>query len=314
MIIFLYGPDTYRSRQKLKEIISRYQKVHSSGLNLLFLDGATIKFTDLADVFQQSSMFNEKKLVVIFNVANNKEFKDNFLKNYQKFVSDKPTGNLILFYEEGEPATQDKFFTFLKEKTKSQFFPLLSGEKLKNWVKKELMHRQIQIEPLALEKLVNFVGNDLWQMVNEIEKLANYKKGSLIKVADVELLIKPKITTAIFKTIDALAQRNKSQGLYLIHQHLAKGDNALYLLSMITFQFRNLLIIKDLIERQQPYYALAKITGLHPWVLQQTYQQAKKFSLTELKKIYQKILQVDLDIKTGRLDPPTALDLLIAEL
>jgi len=130
----------------------------------------------------------------------------------------------------------------------------------------------------------------------------------------VELMVKPKIEADIFKTIDALAQRNKKQALYLIRKHLEKGDPPLYILSMINFQFRNLLVVKDLIERQKPYYAILKITKLHPFVVRKSYEQAGKFTLPELKKIYQKIFQADLSIKTGRMEPETALDLFLTEL
>ncbi|MGB9743421.1 MAG: DNA polymerase III subunit delta [Minisyncoccales bacterium] len=311
MLIFLYGPDTYRSRQKLKEIIAHYQKIHSSGLNLISLNGSDLKFNDFQDIFQQSSMFDEKKLVIIANLANNHDFKEKFLENYKEFLSAK---DLIVFYEEAKVSEKDKFFNFLKEKTKTQHFALLAGEKLKNWLKKELIQQGVKIEPVALDKLIEFVGNDLWQINNEINKLVNYKKGTEIKISDIELLVKPKIETAIFQTIDALVQRNRRQALNLIHQHLIQGDHPLYLLSMINFQFRNLLIVKDLIERQKPYYGLAKMTGLHPWVINKTYQQTKKFTLAELKQIYQKIFQTDLKIKTGQIDPETALDLLITSI
>ena len=36
--------------------------------------------------------------------------------------------------------------------------------------------------------------------------------------------------------------------------------------------------------------------------------------MPQLKKIYQKIFQVDFDIKTGKIEPETALDLLLAEI
>ena len=36
--------------------------------------------------------------------------------------------------------------------------------------------------------------------------------------------------------------------------------------------------------------------------------------MPELKKIYQKIFQIDLDIKTGKIEAETALDLLLAEI
>ena len=390
MIIFLYGQDTYRSRQKLNEIIEQYKKIHKSGLSLIYLDAENLEkakrspsfssspsfsraiakgeeesllsspslressvFENFRDAIQQTSMFGEKKLIVLSNIFANQDFKEKFFKNYKNFFKLKPNAkieldaeDIILFYEENKILEKDKFLNFLKTKTKTQNFEPLEGEKLKNWVRQELSKFKTEINPEALNKLINFVGNDLWQMSNEIKKLASFKKDKKgkedksssspaqaiaqskrkdlsfrpfaatreINVEDVELLIKPKIETAIFKTIDAIAQKNKKQALLLIHKHLEKGDNPLYLLSMINFQFRNLLIIKDLIERHSPYYSISKMTGLHPFIVKKSHQQADKFTLQELKKIYRRIFEVDLAIKTGKIGSETALDLLITEI
>jgi len=43
-------------------------------------------------------------------------------------------------------------------------------------------------------------------------------------------------------------------------------------------------------------------------------QQAYCFALDDLKKIYSKIIQVDFDIKTGKVSPETGIDLLIARI
>lgn len=311
MIIFLYGEDTYRSRQKSNKIIEEHKKIHQSGLNLIYLDGKNLEFEDFKDVFQQTSMFGEKKLVVLSDVFSSQDFKEKFLKNSKTLLNSK---DIILLYEEDGISEKDRFLKFLNKQGKSQNFQLLKGEKLKKWLRQEFSKFKAEISSEALDKLINFVGSDLWQMSNEIKKLVSFKKNRKIKTEDVELLVKPKIETAIFKTIDAIALKNKKQAISLIHQHLEKGDNLLYLLSMINFQFRNLLIIKDLIEKRRPYYSILKITKLHPFVVQKSYQQAGKFTLSELKKIYQKIFQVDLSIKTGKIEPETALDLLLTEI
>jgi len=256
------------------------------------------------------SMFDEKKLMVLKHTFLNKDFQEDFLKNSKYFIS---SDDVFLFFEEGLPENK-KFFKFLEKKAKSQEFKILEGIHLKNWVKKEFEKHKARIEVDALNKLAEFVGNDLWQMENEIKKLISFKGGKIIKKEDVEILVKSRIETDIFETIDSLALKNKRKALELIHKHLEKGDSPLYLLSMINFQFRNLLIIKDLIEKGRPYYTFQKITQLHPFVIKKSYSQSQRFSLQELKKIYQKIFQVDLNIKTGKLDPQTALDLFIAEI
>lgn len=305
MIIFLYGQDTYRVREKMKEIIAQYKKIHKSGLNLKHFSD----FKDFDNSFKQSSMFKEKKLAIIRDLLSNNDFRDKFLEKVNDLLK---TDDLILIYQEDDFSKNSSLFKTLKKKAKSQEFEVLTGQKLKNWVKKEFDNYGRDINSEALDLLVKYVGNDLWQMSNEIKKLASYKKK--IEKEDVELLTRSKIETDIFKTIDAIADKNKKLALSLIHKHLEKGDSPLYLFSMINYQFRNLLMVKDLIDRCKPYNIILKKTGLHPFVVKKTYSQARVFDLQELKKIYQRIFQIDLNIKTGKIEPQLALDLLIAEI
>ncbi len=348
MLIFLYGPDTYRSRRKLNEIIEHYKKIRQSGLNLKCFDGRNLNFQEFIDEIRQASIFKEKKLIILNNVfldtqafvkqkrsvkdersSSPAEFKKAFLSEANKNIisSVVKSNDVILFYEEKEVPEKDALFIFLNRQGKCQEFKLLDSQNLKKWIEKEFFIYKSKINPKAVQTLIDFVGNNLWQMSNEIKKLASYKMDKnvdetsshlhparVIEVEDVELLVKSKIEADIFKTIDALAVKNKKQAILLIHKHLERGDNPLYLFSMINFQFRNLLIIKDLIEKGRPFYSLAKETRLHPYVVKKTYSQAQKFTIQELKKIYQKFFQIDLKIKTGQINASSALDLFIAEI
>jgi len=316
MIIFLHGRDTYRSGQKLKEIIGSYRKIHKSGLNLRFIEGGDFTFEDMKNETQTISMFDEKKLIIFKNVLSNLKDEDNVLGFFKKLNSSK---DIIVVYEEKAADKRLSLVKFLEKEAKVQEFEPLDGQRLKNWTKNQIESCGGKIDPAALETLTNYVGNDLWWMKNETEKLVNYRDGKKIEEADINLLVKPKIEPEIFKTIDAIAfNKNlwagKKQALKLLHEHLEKGDHPLYLLSMINYQFRNLLIIKDLIEKNTPYYSISKISKIHPFVVKKTYEQAGKFTFQELKKIYQKIFQIDLSIKTGKIDPTTALDFLIVSI
>lgn len=311
MIIFLYGEDSYRSLQKLNEIIESYKKVHKTGLNLVLLNAKEIIFNDLENNLKMATMFAEKKLVVLKEVFANKKFQEDLLEVIKKLNSSE---DIIVIFENEKVDERLKLFKTLKKEAKAQEFELLTGVPLKNWIKKELESNNVKIEPLAQNLLENFVGSDLWRMHNEIIKLSNYKTGKIITEADIKLLVRPTIENDIFKTIEALAQKNKKLALDLIYKHLENDDNCLYLLSMIAYQFRTLLIIKDLIEKRVPQAMIAKKAGLHPFVVQKSFYLCNKFTLTELRKIYQRIYQMDLEIKVGKILPETALDLLISEI
>ena len=94
----------------------------------------------------------------------------------------------------------------------------------------------------------------------------------------------------------------------MVQRHLEKGDSPFYILAMINFQLRNIALVKDLIQRQRP---LVKI-GLRPFLLQKTIYFARKFSFQEIKKIYQKMFELDLKVKAGQIKPDVALDLLVS--
>jgi len=311
MTIFLYGADTYRSRQKLNEIIENYKKAHKKGLNLKYFKGKDLDFGEIQNEIQQTSIIAGNKMLILEDTFSNMNFKEKFLKNSKNFISSK---DLILFYEEREILGTNSLLKLLKKSGKSQEFKLLERQNLKNWIKKEFDSCGAKTESLVIEKLINFLGDDSWQLSNEIKKLATYKKNKIIRASDVELLVKPKIDVDIFKTIDAIAEKNKKQALSLLHKHLEKGDSPLYLLSMINFQFRNLIQIKSLVEKNCTYQNIQKSTKLHPYVVKKSLWQARSFSFPELKKIYQKIFKADINIKTGRLNPELALDLLITEI
>jgi len=315
MLIFLYGPDSYRSSQKLKEIIAHYREIYKKGLNLKYLDAEENSYEEFKEAFFQAPLFKEKKLIILKNIFFSQQFKENFLKNIKK-ITEAP--EIILILEKKELPEKNKFFQVLKEYSQfSQKFDFLTDEELKKWTKKKIQDLGGRIETPALERLLKIGSHNLWQLANEIEKLINYKKGQIILKNDVELLVREKIEVDIFKTIDALAKKEKNVTLDLIQKHLEKGDNPLYLLSMINFQFRNLLILKSVQSVLKYNFSplkLAQFLGIHPYVVKKTIFLTNKFSLEELKRIYQKIFETDFNIKLGKVESAGALKTLIAEI
>jgi len=301
MIIFLYGPDTYRSRQKLKEIVEEYKKNHPSGLNFIRINFSEKNLDDFRRAAETVSMFDEKKLIVVEGVFQQPEYFQEQLIDYlkkKKIDSDKDV--VVVFWAE-ETESKNKIFQFLKKNARAQEFKLLRPYQLREWIKKYVKEKEGSINNIAIEKLINYVGNDLWRMSNELDKLLNYSKS--VEVENIELLIKPEIDLNIFEMVDALGQKNKSKALRLFNQHIKKGEDESYLFSMFIYQIRNLIKVKS--------GPVAKL-DMHPFVIRKTNQQARNFSFEELKKIYQKLLEIDLDVKTGKADVRTALEMFIA--
>ena len=53
MIFFLYGNDTYRSKEKLDEIVNHYKQIYKSGLNLKFFENEELDIEILKATLKQ---------------------------------------------------------------------------------------------------------------------------------------------------------------------------------------------------------------------------------------------------------------------
>ncbi len=314
MLIFLYGPDTYRSQQKLKEIVAHCKKTHKRGLNLKYLDAEENSYQEFKEEFFQPSLFKEKKLIVLKNVFSNQEFKKNFLKRVEEISR---ASEVVLILEKKKFSEKDNLFQSLKKHGRFQEFDFLAGKELEEWARKKFQNLGVKIEIKTIRKLFELENQDFWRLNNDIEKLANYKMGQFIVENDIELLVGQKIEIDIFRTIESLAKKEKRTALDLIQKHLEKGDNPLYLLSMINFQFRSLLILKSaelVLKYNFSPWTLSKSLGMHPYVIKKAMLLTRKFSLEELKKIYRKLFETDLNIKIGRINPAEGLKMLITEI
>ncbi|MBZ9572655.1 DNA polymerase III subunit delta [Patescibacteria group bacterium] len=312
MIIFLYGKDTYRLQRKLKEIETRYKKIHKGGLNLEKIEVGQIDFREFWDKFRQPSMFIKKKLFFLENLFSNQRFKEEFRKKIQPIAKSQ---DIVVVFEKKELPQKDKLFLSLKKYGKSQKFQPLGGRALKTWIKNEFQKEGVEVPPKVVDFFSEFVGNDLWLLSNEIKKISLYKrKEKKVEISDIESLVRPKIEADIFKTVEALANKEKRKALKLIQKHLEKGDSPLYLLKMINFQFRNLLIACSFKEDGKTLSDLLQLKLSHPYVAKKSWLASHAFTLSQLKKIYQRIFEADFTIKTGKITPEIGLKMLITQL
>ncbi|MFA5070362.1 MAG: DNA polymerase III subunit delta [Patescibacteria group bacterium] len=325
MLIFLHGPDTYRSRQRLKFYKEGFKKKYDPrGLNIEVLAGEKLTLAEFQKKLSSKGLLAQKRLVVVEElISKNKSKKiQEELADYLK--KNPPDSDQVLVFWEGNigggrkkgrriKEASGQLLDLLADKAKVEEFPLLSGAALAKWVREEVTRRQGRIAPDAFELLIVLVGSDLWEMVNEIEKLVNFKNGKIITKEEVGEFVKAGFDTDIFKLSDALAERRLKVALKLIHDQIESGENVLYLLTMLTRQFRILLLVKETSKEENNTYAVASRLGLHPFVCQKALSQVKNFSLTELKNIYQKLLEIDIKIKTSQAEPKVLFDMFIFE-
>ena len=195
-----------------------------------------------------------------------------------------------------------------------------------NWIKKTVEKSGGEIEKEAINALAISLGRglaqkdknkkvvqsyNLWEAKSEIEKLVSYCDGREISKSDVKFLVRSKVDMNIFNLIDSIGSKNKRKAVSLLNEQIDNGANEIYMLTMFVYQFRNLLKVKSLLNEGRSSFEIASETKLHPFVVQKSVEQCGKFEMDKLRKIYRKLSDADLAIKTGKINSRLALDLLI---
>ena len=315
MIIFLYGEDSFRPRQKIRELKEKYLARNPEGMGLRVFDCEEEKdLEDTSALLHAKNLFARKQLFIIRNPFRSTTAEQQ--KKLQELISQK-TEDILVLWEEGLPRKNNAFFIFLQKNAhKRQYYGLLEGAHLATWVRNRLatIAPEAKIAATAITELIVFVGNDLFQLDRELQKLSLYKGQKEITTEDVSTLVHEKVSADIFSTLDALATDDKKTAMALLQRHLRKGDDPYYIFTMYAYQLRTLLLLVDLYSRgETDYRTLAKKAKIHPFVVQKTMRHLQKFSLERLLHMHKKLHLFDFQIKTGKQDILTALELFVAQ-
>lgn len=326
MFFFLYGEDSYSSNEKLRQIKEKFiRDIDVSGYNIVVLD-EKITIEKLSKELCQSGFLSSKKLVIIKNLLASKITKDlapfliDFLDKNNSKDATQDEDNIVVFYEDRLPHSSKnaltgenlKVFKKLDEFKYKQEFKKMTDAKIVVWIKKRFKELGADISDKYANELLGRSGSDLYLLNTEIQKIANYSKGRVIDEAIIKDLVLSGVDDNIFLISEKIANKDNKGALRLIKSQIDSGENAQYLLTMFIRQFRILLQVKSAVDEEKvSINNLRKYLSLHPFVVKKSLDSARLYSLSELKQIYKKLLELDLASKSSKLDVYTLMSIFL---
>lgn len=319
MIIFVFGADTFRSREKLQELVAAFvQKHDQTGTNVVRLDGATLDENDLSGMLRsQPFLGGGKRLVAIEGLL--AKSKKGALTGLSSALSVMPESTVVIFWDEysKEQAEKNEIFkTFSSDKSATVFnFSSLSIRETSKWIEQSLKVSGGKIEASAAQLLSEHCNGDLWMVHNELEKLRAYRSSEIIRKQDVALLSSGVVEENIFAITDAISAKNIELACKIIREQLEAGIDEFYILTMLARQFRILTQIRSLVSNVPGASKddIAKTLKLHPFVAQKSAAAASAFAPKFLVEMLNYIFELERDMKIGCVQPELAIDLLLGK-
>ncbi len=290
MIFFFYGPNSYEARQQIAKLVRDYEEKSGSNFGLERIDGAKVRPEELNAALQATPFLANSRLVIIEDLGNNKTI----APDIEKFLANIPATTIAVFYDSGVDQ-RTSYFKTLKDTARAIKFEALSTGKLQSWITAEVAAAGAEIERPALNRLIELAGEDQWRLSNEIAKLAAYRPK--ITVESVNELVEEGSSETIFNLVEAMTAGKVDVALRGYHDLRTAGQNEMYILSMVTWQLRNLLLAKAAGNTTAPQ--LAKTTGMSPYVAGKMLAKRNLFTEEQLKTGFLAAVDTDYQIKTG---------------
>lgn len=295
-LYFLYGDESYLAERAAKRLLDRLVPAEMRDFNLNVYYGNESSGDEIAESAQTLPMFADRRVVMVRHAE---KLSAASMETLAAYFNDPVTTTCLIFLAD-KIDQRKKFFTDYKKKGELVEFKCLYENQLLPFLRSETAKLGKTLHPVAAEILVGLLGNNLQELVSQLNKIALYAgKKEKIEVADVEAVVSETRVDTVFELANSLGEKNLEKALRSLHMLLHDGEPPLLLLAMLARHFRQVWMVRERLDRKLPVSEIAKATGINPYFLQGIVRQAKNFDVAELKKIFGRFFDADLALKSG---------------
>lgn len=301
-IYLFHGEDSYTSVKKALHWREEFEKKYGD-LNTEILEGEDLTAGGFMEAVNTLPFLSEKKFILVRNAFADTETEE--LKLIAEKLENVPDHCVVVFIERSKADQRTLLFKKLKKHGQiMDFFPP-DEYHLINWITEETRKKGGIISSQTAGYLAQTVGTNLWQMNQEIEKLIINADGREISKKDVDELTSPNIETTIFILTDNLGLKKRRASLQSLKKLIDSGANLIPSIFTIASHFRTLIQVKECLSKNMQKPAIIKKLKKHPFAITKAIDQCKNFTPQSLKEIYQKLLEIDIAMKTGKIKMTT---------
>nr|MBA2378582.1 DNA polymerase III subunit delta [Blastocatellia bacterium] len=177
-----------------------------------------------------------------------------------------------------------------------------------------------KIDRRTISYLTSVVGADLRRLNSELKKLsAAAMPEGVITIELIDDLVSRSNEIPNFDLTDHLVAGRKQQALAAMKKILDDGAEPLALLGLVAYNFRRLLVVKDMMDAGAERAAVARAAGLRYSDQEVFFAAARRTEAAKLMRVVERLAQTDLAIKTslaggGKQGSRLQIEMLVCEL
>lgn len=313
MIYLLYGLEEYLLKKEVKKIIEK-EKIED--INISYYSMNNDKLEVIIDDFQTYSFFSDKKLVVVedsFVFTSKKGDIEQKIELLDKYLNNYNPDTIIIFTVIDEKIdSRKKLFKIINKV--GHIIECNSPKDLKPIVKE--MFLNYNISPKALELFIDRVGKNLGILNSEANKIMIYKDNDLNITEEDILNLTSKIIVEedLFKLVDYIIKKDKKEALIYYNGLLKLEMEPFKIIVTLANKIRLIYQTKELFRLGHTENDIVTILKINPKQIYFLREPIRKYNSEDLINILSKLADLDLNIKSGKIDSKKGLELFILNL
>ncbi len=327
-VYLFWGEERYLLQSAVNSLWELLAPNGKNDFNAETIDGLTASPSSVIIAANTMPFFSERKLVMVDNCpwfANKKkndddsEEDDKPLNGMEDLIAylENPNPSTCLVFVAGDKINKTKRITKAAiKKSKVIEFKALQGESAIAWVNTAINLQGKSAEREAVRQLILASGSNFAFLQQEIHKLCAYV-GTVnkITVADVNVICSKNTTTSVFEIIDAVANCNLSVALAKLEQVLLTEEPYM-VVPLLAGHFHLMFLAKNLRQRGYGINEIASATGKNGrnFIVEKALRQSSRFTLEQLHKALEILLQADVKSKNGVSAPVPAIETAIMQI
>jgi DNA polymerase-3 subunit delta len=308
-VYFFYGDEPYPIEHLVRHLLKTLDP-STRDFNCDRFDGGDADIEGIIAIARSYPMMSERRIVLIRDLQKCSTKDRNRLLDYVK----EPVDSTCLILISSHADRRQKFWSALTAGCIWVESKTLYENQAVQWVMERVTHSKAQITQDAAKLLVEQVGTSLWNLHQEIEKLMTFVWGkSRLTRDDVIAVVGLSREYNPWELTDAVARRETKEALHILASLIESRTSAVGLIMDLTRRILILARLKLCME-QAAGDQLVKQMGLRPYFIKLFSDQARRFSFSEIQDALEALHQADESIKSGLLDPATAMTLIVYDI
>jgi len=302
VIHVLTGDNVFALQERLKGLVNGFV-VEYGDLALQKIDGVEATYDDIREALESMPFLVSKKLVVLRAPGAVKEFTEH-AQDLLGSVGDE-THVIII-----EPRLDKRsaYYKYIKTRKGFEEFKELDVHTLASWVVERAKQLGATISASDARYVVERVGSNQQMIAQEIAKLAAY--DAVITRKTIDLLCEQTPQSTVFELIDALFDGRTDRATVLYQQQRQSRVEPQQIIAMLAWQLHAAALVKT--AQGLSDADIARQAKLNPYVVSKTRRLVTHLSLTDIKRLVTRILHIDVESKSGKIDIDEALQNLFA--